>query len=719
MPRFSLNLFYYPLNLGSVKDQTISDIHISSSNDITKVYKDSDDTYFLPEGFTDFLFQPWNYSQNFDYVENNSITKKMITSFTASNNLFTPDTPLTDCPANCDQCNSKECYLCAADYYLSAGVCIQPIATTYYFLSPAFLPNTKTPTDLEFQQFSPLSTSFSVSFFVKVLGWNTSSPSFDLFRYGTGLKLRYVIAAKSLELYTGSNVVISTYANFYPLLGTWVQISMSYFFDDNVKAYYPPIMNFQVNFVQTVVSNGIDIHNLSVNNVVIPKESIAIYAKLWIWNGKYITGTWGLQANTDDTILNATKFIDYPLTKTACITNGATLVATVDYTCVLDYDKLLDKNNYCSGATNASFVDNRAVCLAKNSNCPYGMYGTAPSNACSCEMAVLDMFVDKNNGITVCKKLEYLDFLRNTSPLLINNISYGTTEYSIDMWVYMNNYVSDQFNTYEVRWDKQLSIKISYSSGFKSTCYPVYDSTNSPLTAQNTNQININPTRWAYVRCGIDLTNSKYYHLSENGSFTENTLIISPITPPTVSANTTLEFYHDSLNRGVLFFRQIRLWKCYKCQEADSHSLYLTSTSAALHTLLLHAWDPIYNSAGTVDDLKTAANTITLTKDTNWIGYNMLDLSHYYDLIPTQISNFAVFPEDSTIIKDFIYTPNETFYGAWYFADSSNTNNIEDKTNGIKIQPFSDVNTIFNFSVLSILLLLIDLLTILQRLQFL
>lgn len=631
MPRFSANLVYYSLNLAHIKNQKIIDQHLTPVNDINGAA-------YMPNGFNNYMFQPWNYSKDFDHIVKNNLTNQMITSYTASNDLYTPD--LSPCPTNCDYCNTNECLFCTSGYYLNAGVCQTLTINNYYFLSPAFVktvPATlETPADITFNPVASITTSFTVSFFVKVLGWNTTNASYDIFKYGNGLALRYVIGTGNLEIYAiGSGTTLGTFANFKPLFGSWINISMSYFYDGTVVAYYPSMLNLQVNFTPVIVTQGSTIDNLNINNMVISKDSIALYANIWVWN-KYMTGNWAFESMTTPSIAPQAKFIDAPLTNTGCI-NNSDLVTAIDYTCVLEYNNLLDKTNYCA---TPSFVDNTATCLAVNASCPYGYYTTSPTDSCSCEMAVTDMWVNSNNtsdGLHSCQKLDYVDFAR-LSPTTVSTASTSTTGYTMEFWVYINTYVAGTFNGFDIQWDKQLWINLSYNNGYISSCYPLYDSTNTQYELSNKESINLtDPTKWVYIRCSVDTTNKLYFHFHETMVTSEKTLSGNA---PTITAGqqTTLKFISNSTDRGVIFFRQFRLWNCYLCQQADTYKLDITSASVASYTNLLHLWDPVYGA--TITDMKNAgANIITPTINPVSLGYNLLNIPNtYYKLVsPTYL----------------------------------------------------------------------------------
>ncbi|MCP3683104.1 MAG: hypothetical protein GY861_10475 [bacterium] len=142
----------------------------------------------------------------------------------------------------------------------------------------------------------------------------------------------------------------------------------------------------------------------------------------------------------------------------------------------------------------------------------------------------------------------------------------GTSGYTIEFWVFANQYNSNGFNSgYDLKWEKQNRIKL-YSSNttFKAKCYPAWD-TSISATANLNNEITITPnTKWEYIRCSTDITNKKYFFYSDDStgkSPTDFTLA----TYPTIASTTTFSMSNNANNWGIIFFKQIHLWDCYDC----------------------------------------------------------------------------------------------------------------------------------------------------------
>jgi len=195
--------------------------------------------------------------------------------------------------------------------------------------------------------------------------------------------------------------------------------------------------------------------------------------------------------------------------------------------------------------------------------------------------------------------------------------------------------VPTQFNGLLIEWEKHLKIEITYNSGFKSKCFPVFYAANSSLTSSNSLSIgfNANGNPWGYIRCSVDLTQRLFFTFDENLVTSEEKLLgsFSNIT----TGDTTLVIKgNDSnviTNQGAIYIRHLRLWKCYLCQDADTYRLDITNISAPKYTNLLHIFEAPYIDPEVVKDVK-ANTTQTLTLNTNWIGNNVFDLTNYSKL---------------------------------------------------------------------------------------
>lgn len=227
------------------------------------------------------------------------------------------------------------------------------------------------------------------------------------------------------------------------------------------------------------------------------------------------------------------------------------------------------------------------------------------------------------------------------TPITINTLNNASNEYTLELWVYINVYVPSLFDGFNITWDKHLRLSLSYSSGFKSTCYPIYYSSDLVLSAINSNQIPFSSVAngWTYLRCSVDLTNKLYVHFPAYTSYSEYSLsgVFTSITAGTTSLSFTAGNNNNILaNEGAIFIRQLRLWNCYLCQDGTVFRKDLTITTGVKYANLLYLFEAPFAVAPVITEVLNATNT-SLTLNANWIGYNVFDLSNYDKLTSTTV----------------------------------------------------------------------------------
>lgn len=210
----------------------------------------------------------------------------------------------------------------------------------------------------------------------------------------------------------------------------------------------------------------------------------------------------------------------------------------------------------------------------------------------------------------------------------------------------MDTYVPANFHGLDIEWDKHVKIRIGYSSNsYTSTCYPVFLSSDSTKENSNSETINFNPKQvnWGYLRCSVDITNKLYFHFDEPLVTVEKTLL--GVHTNIASGTSTLKFKgktNDDImsSSGIAFIRQFRLWKCYLCQDADTFRLDMTTVTGLKYDKLLHIFEAPYNDTPTINDIRPATPvTTSLTENSNWLGYNVLDLTTYKRLDKVATNN--------------------------------------------------------------------------------
>ena len=243
----------------------------------------------------------------------------------------------------------------------------------------------------------------------------------------------------------------------------------------------------------------------------------------------------------------------------------------------------------------------------------------------------------------------------------------------------MDTYVKDvNFIGLFIKWDKFLKFELKHSgTSYTSTCFPVYDSTDNAKTNANSDTINFNPAQqnWGFLRCSVDIPNKLYFHHDEENIVTEKTLLGT--NADVADAATTLKFENndDSVtnannkrlaNSGVAFIRQVRLWTCYLCQDADTYRFDLTSASRPLYPKLKHIYeapfptDATFNTANLkINDIlpDTPGTTSVLPESQDWLGYNSLNSATYkrLDKVATNNGNAWLCSEWRDVCTGLVY----------------------------------------------------------------
>jgi len=232
--------------------------------------------------------------------------------------------------------------------------------------------------------------------------------------------------------------------------------------------------------------------------------------------------------------------------------------------------------------------------------------------------------------------------------------SITTKKYTFEVWVYSQTYIAGQFGTYSFEWNPYLKITIGQeNTKYTSTCYPLYSADDTQYQNSNSEKIyfDSNKLPWVYLRCSVDILNKKYFHIQEKSLTTEKDLTTSltdVITPGATARR--LKFVNATKNRGLLYFRLMRLYKCYDCQAIDQFRIdwktVATIGSQITNNDLIYHIDeriasnttPIPRTDAASETLqklfyqdstgaKAATNALTNLSTINFYGYNQLDLS--------------------------------------------------------------------------------------------
>lgn len=266
---------------------------------------------------------------------------------------------------------------------------------------------------------------------------------------------------------------------------------------------------------------------------------------------------------------------------------------------------------------------------------------------------------------------DYIDLTRFEDINLAFDHQIATPKYTFETWIYSQTYLPGQFGTYSFIWNRYLKIVIeAQAPNYSSTCYPIHKEEDGH-TDVNSNKLTFQSDAlpWVYLRCSVNIGTKKYFHFKEK-SFTSELELTTSLTD-ILAGNAYLKFVNASKNRGVLFFRLLRLWDCYDCQPVDTYKINwinvdIIQSQIANDNLLYHVdgkirgYDTIDrtdNAAETKQKIKYIKNStgvlesgyLTPLSASDFLGYNVIDIttSGKYNQLSTPQSTNHLCPENT------------------------------------------------------------------------
>jgi hypothetical protein len=145
------------------------------------------------------------------------------------------------------------------------------------------------------------------------------------------------------------------------------------------------------------------------------------------------------------------------------------------------------------------------------------------------------------------------------------NVKSATTEFTLEFWSYIKPYGKREFFGFTFFWRNHLKVEILHASDdneYKSICYPGYQGLDSTNKIQANHNFSNN---WVYIVCAVNLNTQKFHHLKEDGLSSEFKIDINgqDMSGNDSSAVTKLNYTNNSVNKGRIFIRQLRLWSSY------------------------------------------------------------------------------------------------------------------------------------------------------------
>ena len=253
------------------------------------------------------------------------------------------------------------------------------------------------------------------------------------------------------------------------------------------------------------------------------------------------------------------------------------------------------------------------------------------------------------------------------------NAAITTKQYTFEIWIYSQTYVAGKFGTYSFIWNKYLKIDINAqtsTSNYVSSCYPLWENSYTDRTVNKQDlDFTSDQLPWIYLRCSVNILTGKYFHYQENSFIAEQTLT----NPPTdvLSGTASFKFVNATKNRGVLFFRLLRLYNCYECNSVDTYRINwinvdIIKSQIANNNLLYHVDGKIIGSE-TIDRSDPDAEQkqklkyikgssgveetafLTQVAAADFLGYNVVDFTtaNKYSELYTPKANNYLCPENT------------------------------------------------------------------------
>lgn len=265
-----------------------------------------------------------------------------------------------------------------------------------------------------------------------------------------------------------------------------------------------------------------------------------------------------------------------------------------------------------------------------------------------------------------------MDLARFGNFSLPFNNTITSKKYTFEVWIYSQTYVPGKFGSYSFVWNNYLKVKIRGNNNtYASTCYPLYEES---YANRESNSFEVpfssDSLPWVYLRCSVDIAARKFFHFQEK-SFTTEQDLNTDLTDVLTTGAASLKFVNENSNRGILFFRLLRLYNCYDCQPVDNYrvnwiNIDIIQTQTANNTLLYHVDGRIQNNESidrsdnnteTVQRLKyimdntgvKESDPLPALTTTEFLGYNIIDIttSGKYGFLTTPQSSNYLCPENT------------------------------------------------------------------------
>jgi len=650
-------ILFYPLTINYLDNNKMTNIMTNLEEHITFNCPNSKDcTLYNKDNII-----IYNYSSKFDW---GLLHKKQFVN--SMNGLqIEPNDQNNNCNEHCIRCyktdDISKCYECETGYVLQYQECKD--ARKLYFL--------KTPsgTDGASIYFKTLNkdnkdfcalTSFTLVFWMKFFGvkYPTLTEFCKILGIDANTYLAFHRTTNDLVVIENSKIAFRD-KSFRKYFGVWIPISIANYISNSINDIYPNMFTLSVNrrdipfSDETGTEYSIPPSGIKVTELSLGYEIISLFAELSIYS-KFIQGGYG---RVRSEIYLTDQFYYKSLTGTKindCLVTEDDLLSPIALICAPDYSVNFIDSYYCKDDTkfyepyneeNDEIFPDDKKCKNCDTTCNTLCFGSTERN-CTCDMTHGIFWLRRASDYkqTYCEHIYYLDF-SNINPYTFYNAPITKTqEYTIEFWLYVYSYREiSNFKELYLEWNfhNKITLYIDNNS-LKVDCKPIWRSYDFPTALySDVKTDSLQHGAWAYVKCGTDLKNKKYFlnTITEYDLKTkkENFFDFKEIDSPSTTSDKKFfkiyrseDFYN---NFGFVFLREIKLWQQYNLDYIDAKRIYFDMNEITKEEikknfpgLLLYyknLWNLTQEGNSVIKEELSATETI-VSKSPDYLGYNIV-----------------------------------------------------------------------------------------------
>ena len=565
-------LYYFPFSNQYIANNKIVD-------------RDKDRAKYIYFNITrgSYFLKKYNYGKTFDIIGGNGKDKKY--SQHASDPPF-----IDDCDIGCKRCWERTlCYECIDDYYLSGRKCLK--ITNYYYRNP-----NKEGDEITLNYDTDYD-GVTISFWTKPIGFQEQKQTMITLGNTNPLilgysSLREIIYGLYLEGNDDDssvdfiNKIIGYESEFRDNIGKWTFISIAY--HKQIGDYFPRMIKFEIN-TKSIEANPAKIKmDPSLRAITIDRGYFGLFVGI-----KYYT-EYIIQAITYEEINqpNLNSPFRYPglLRPTnngasasemglacngktfrahACVPDEKPDIGLFLDTCDLYKDTLTTEDSCLNTCSGRGWT--RCNCMALNHN---------------------SQMIFNNTNKNLCRPLEYINFAK-IKRKTINNITSSDNEHkcTLQFWMFAYSYNKNKFGGITFTWARHNEINVKLE-GDKYYFYCTSKAVDIPSVSVK-EEIEIN--QWIFLSCAVDYKVNMKIYLNINTQDDKISLKNDTVQPTRISSDpSSLTISDDTVTDewGILFFRQIRLWKDAYFNAGFLSRIFIETPSKFYQ--LLHSWEPSY-----------------------------------------------------------------------------------------------------------------------------